>query len=106
MAKNHPTKAAYICAKVVFDFFNNDDEIFKQKTLKDLTKNLRKEFNLSAITVDDNIFQNPERGSIAISFTAVSLEQGAQILDKIMLYLDSNCPARIIDECIIKEEFP
>ncbi len=90
----------------MLEFFNNDDEAFKQKALKELIKTLRKEFNLSAIAVDDNLFQNPERGCIAASFTAVSLEHGSQILDKIMLYIDSNCPARIIDECIIKEEFP
>jgi uncharacterized protein YlxP (DUF503 family) len=104
-SKIHLARPAYICGRIVLEFFGNDEEEFKIKALKDLCKELRKSFNLSANPIDDNLVENPERGVLVFSLTAVSLEQANTLLDKVSAYIDAHCPARIIDESYIKEEF-
>jgi hypothetical protein len=62
--------------KVVFEFFNNEDEDFKNRSLKSLVKELRKEFNVSCVLVEEHEVENPERGTLVVSLCAVTHDSG------------------------------
>jgi len=106
VAKFHPKRPAYLCGKVIFEFYNNEDEDFKNRILKSLTKELRKEFNVSVTISEENLVENPERGTLVFSLTSVTLVQGKAIFEKILAYLDQHSPGRIIDDFCLAEEFP
>ncbi len=93
-------KAAPVCITgcVVFEFFHNDDEDFKIRELIRLAKILRKELNVSALPYETNIIENPERGAIAFSLVATSLELGRNTQNKVLEFLDKHAPARILSE--------
>jgi uncharacterized protein YlxP (DUF503 family) len=84
--------------KVVFEFFQNDDEDFKRKALKELCRNARKELNVSCTPVEEHLVENPERGSIAIALCAPSHESAKAQLNKLTEIFDGQAPARIVLE--------
>jgi uncharacterized protein YlxP (DUF503 family) len=92
--------------KVVFEFFNNDDEEFKARTLKSLAKEVRKEVNISCLAVEEGEVENPERGVLAVSCVAASHDQGKAALDRALAYLDGKAPARILVEDFEEAEIP
>lgn len=94
----HPDAPVAIHGRIVFEFFNNDDEEFKVRALRDLAKQVRKEFNVSCVPIGEHMVQNPELGTLVISLSAVSEERGKAELDKVMKFFDGKAPARIISE--------
>jgi uncharacterized protein YlxP (DUF503 family) len=96
--RNSPDQPVCFFGKVTFEFFNNDDEEFKVKTLRSLAKELRKEINLSCLLVDEGEVENPERGSLVIAAVATHHDQGKAVLDKALAFLDGKAPARILVE--------
>lgn len=90
--------------KVVFEFFGNDDENFKKRALERLARDLRKEFNVSCIAVEENYLTNPERGTLALSAVASTMERGGNLKDSLLEYLDRHAPARILSESFAAEE--
>lgn len=102
--KNQLDQPVCYYGKVVFEFFNNEDEDFKRRALKSLCKETQKEFHLSCIPIEENYLQNPERGTIVFSFCAPHAAQGKISLDKIMAFLDQKAPARIISDEIEESE--
>ena len=96
--KNHRQYAAVAYGKVVFEFFNNDDENYKIRSLKTLCKELRKEFNSSATMINESIVENPEHGAIVFSLTRINMEEVKIASDKLLAYIDSHCPGRIISD--------
>ncbi len=89
-----------IGGKVVFEFFNNDDENFKTRTLQDLAKALRKELNVACMPVDadDAYIENPERGALAYSLVGITKEAARHTQEKVMSYLDQHAQGRIVAE--------
>ncbi|KAJ8133963.1 hypothetical protein OY671_012823, partial [Metschnikowia pulcherrima] len=81
--------------KITFEFFNNDDEEFKARTLKSLAKEARKEINISCLVVEEGEVENPERGTLVVSCVAANHDQGKSVLDRAMAFLDGKAPARI-----------
>jgi uncharacterized protein YlxP (DUF503 family) len=92
--------------RIVFEFFNNDDEDFKVRTLTSLAKEVRKEANVSCTYVEEGQVQNPERGVLAVACIAKSHDHGKSILDKALSYLDGKAPARIQAEDFQEAELP
>jgi uncharacterized protein YlxP (DUF503 family) len=92
--------------KIVFDFFNNDDEDFKTRSLRSLAKDLRKEFNISCLPIEEFLVENPERGTLAIALTAANHDRGKALLDQALAFLDGKAPARILAEELEETEIP
>ncbi|MGZ3653167.1 MAG: DUF503 family protein [Bdellovibrionota bacterium] len=105
-ARRSPDRPVCFFGKVTFDFFNNDDEDFKQRTLKSLAKEVRKELNISCIQIEEGEVANPERGTLVIAGVAPRPEQGKNVLDKAMAYLDGKAAARIVLEDFEEAEIP
>ncbi len=96
--RRSPDRPVAFFGKLTFEFFNNDDEEFKLRTLKSLAKEARKEFNLSCTLVEEGEVENPERGTFALSLTAANPESGKNQLNKILAFFDEKAPARILLE--------
>lgn len=99
-----PDRPVSFHGKIVFEFFANEDEEFKQKALRDLSREARKEFNISCLPVEEYLVENPERGALAIALCAANHEKGKAVLDKITAYFDAKAPARILSEDIEESE--
>jgi len=90
---------------MVFEFFNNDDVEFKNTTLKRIAKELRKEFNVSALPVQDTLLDDPERAVLVVALAAANEEQGKKVVDQLQSYVDANSPGRLVHESWLTEEF-
>lgn len=104
--RRSPDHPVCFYGKVVFEFFSNDDEEFKQKSLNHLSKEVRKQWNISCSPVEDQEVENPERGVLALSIIAPSHERAQKVLDEVLRHFDANAPARIVDEDIQKTRIP
>jgi uncharacterized protein YlxP (DUF503 family) len=93
-----PDRPVCFFGKITFEFFNNDDEEFKARTLKSLAKEVRKELNVSCLPVEEGEVENPERGTLVIAVVAAHHDQGKAFLDKALAFLDGKAPARILLE--------
>ncbi len=102
--RKSPDRPVCFFGRVIFEFFNNDEEDFKQKALKTLCKEVRKQWNVSCLPIEDQEVENPERGVISLSIVAPNHEQGKKVLDEVFAYFDANAPARILEEEIQKGE--
>ena len=99
MKKLRPIDRPVVFAgKVVFEFFNNEDEEFKSKALKSLAKEARKEFNLSCLPVEEHGVENPERGTLVVSLCASNHDSGKAALDRVLKFFDETAPARLLLE--------
>jgi uncharacterized protein YlxP (DUF503 family) len=96
--RRSPDRPVAFFGKLTFEFFNNDDEEFKLRTLKSLAKEARKEFNVSCALVEEGEVENPERGTFVLSLVAASHDSGKAQLDKALAYFDEKAPARILLE--------
>ncbi len=96
--RRSPDRPVAFFGKITFEFFNNDDEEFKQRTLKSLLKEARKEFNISCALVEEHVVENPERGVFVVSLVAPSHESAKAQLDKVTAFFDGKAPARILAE--------
>jgi len=96
--RRSPDRPVCFYGKVTFEFFNNDDEEFKVRTLRSLAKELRKEINVSCLLVEEGEVENPERGTLAVSCVALHHDQGKAVLDRVTAFLDGKAPARILVE--------
>lgn len=96
--RRSPDKPVAFFGKITFEFFNNDDEDFKLRTMKSLMKEARKEFNVSCVLVEEGEVENPERGTFAVAVVAPNHESGKAQLDKVLAYFDGKAPARILLE--------
>ncbi len=96
--RRSPDRPVAFHGKIVFEFFQNEEEEFKQKALKELCRDLRKECNVSCMPVEEHQVENPERGCIALALCAVNHDQGKAQLDKVTAFLDAKAPGRIVLE--------
>ncbi len=96
--RRSPDHPVAFFGKITFEFFNNDDEEFKLRTMRSLMKEARKEFNVSCVLVEDGEVENPERGTLAVAMVAVSHTSGKEQLDKVLTFFDGKAPARILLE--------
>jgi uncharacterized protein YlxP (DUF503 family) len=96
--RKSPDQPLCVHGKVTFEFFNNDDEEFKLRALRSLAKEVRKEFNVSCLPVEESMVENPERGTLVIALCAGSHEQAGNTLDRILAFFDGKAPARILLE--------
>lgn len=103
--KETPERPAYLCARLIFDFFNNDDVDFKNNSIKRVAKELRREYNVSASPVHDTMFDNPERGVLVIALAAPSEAAAKQLAEQVLAFLDTNMPGRLTAENWLGEEF-
>jgi hypothetical protein len=93
-----PDRPVFFHGKVVFEFFNNEDEEFKVRALKSLAKEVRKELNVSCLPVEEHRVENPERGALALSLCATNHDSGKALLDRALAFFDGKAPARIISD--------
>ena len=96
--RTSPDRPVCFFGRVVFEFFNNDDEDFKTRTLRALAKEVRREINISCLLVDEFEVENPERGTLVLAVVASGHEEGKAVLDKALAFLDGKAPARISAE--------
>ena len=86
-------------ARIVLDFYNNDNVALKRRNLEELCQDLRRKFNISALEVAD--FDEPER--CVIGFSAVIPENwkshsAKSFMEKICKTLDETSFARVTVE--------
>ena len=84
-----------LAGKVVLEFFNNDDSNWKARTMQALLKSIRKEFNISCVTIEEGYLENPERGILVYSLVAQTKDQAGEANDKFLAFLDKNALGRI-----------
>ena len=96
--RRRPDRPVCFHGKVVFEFFNNEDDEFKARTLKSLAKEARKELNISCLPVEEHEVANPERGTLVVSLAAASHDGGKALLDRALAFFDGKAPARIVAE--------
>lgn len=96
--RRSPDRPVCFYGKVVFEFFNNDDEDFKAKTMKDLARDARKDLNISCLPVEEHEVANPERGALIIAVAAATHDNGKALLDRALAFFDGRAPARIVSE--------
>lgn len=96
--RRSPDRPVSFHGKVVFEFFNNEDEEFKERSLKSLAKEVRKELNISCLPVEEHEVANPERGALALSLAAPNHDAGKALLDRALAFFDGKAPARIVSE--------
>jgi uncharacterized protein YlxP (DUF503 family) len=94
----HIDKPVAVYGKVVFEFYNNEDEEFKERTMRSLAKEIRKELNVSCVVIEEHMVENPERGALAIAVCGAGIDQVKETLNKVTAYLDEKAPARIISD--------
>lgn len=63
-----------------------------------LVKALRKEHPVSAVVIEENVVENPERASLVFSLVGQDLQQARRLQDETLKFLDEKAPARIINE--------
>jgi len=85
--------------RIVLDFYNNDKISIKKKKLEELCKDLRKNFNLSAMEIADE--DDLER--CVIGFAAVMPESwkraaAQNFIQKICKTIDETAFARVVSE--------
>lgn len=97
----HP---AFVTGLVRFEFWNNDDEAYRDRALKELAKDARQALNISAIHVTED--GAPETGQIAFAGAARSREKAEALATEVMDYLDKHAPARVVADNWIAEEIP
>jgi len=102
--RKSPDRPVCFAGKVIFEFFGNNDEEFKQKSLQQLCKEVRKLWNVSCTPIEDQEVENPERGVLVLAIAAPSHEKAQKILEGVLAHFDANAPARILDEDIEKAE--
>lgn len=93
-----PDKPVAFYGKVVFEFFQNEDEEFKRRSLRDLCKEARKECNASCTLVEEHLVENPERGCVAVAFCATNHDSAKAQLNKLTALFDAKAPGRIVLE--------
>lgn len=97
-------KPYFLFAKLVFEFFNNDDIDFKHNSIRRICKELRKDFNVSVTGIQDSYLDDPERGVLVLAIAESSEDLANKGKEQILTYLDSNMPARLISEEWAQEE--
>jgi hypothetical protein len=96
--RRSPDRPVCFHGKVVFEFFNNEDDEFKVKALKSLAKEARKDLNISCLPVEEFEVANPERGALVLSLCAPNHGSGKALLDRALAFFDGKAPARIVAE--------
>lgn len=86
-------------ARIVLDFYNNDDVGKKRKLLDELCVDIRRKFNVSAMEVAD--FDDPER--CVIGFAAVipetwKTQSADSFMEKVCKTIDETAFARVTVE--------
>jgi uncharacterized protein YlxP (DUF503 family) len=85
--------------KIILDFYNNEKVSIKQRALEKLCKDIRREFNVSALEVED--FDDLER--CVIGFSAVLPQTWNEVkvqkyLEKVCKKIDATSVARVTTE--------
>ncbi len=83
-------------AKLVLDFYGNDEVTEKRAQLKLLIKNVRKEFNVSISEVED--FDDPERCVLGLSLCAAERDEARAKLTQVAKHIDETSFARVVTE--------
>lgn len=86
-------------ARIVLDFYNNENVALKRRQLAELCEDVRRKFNVSALEVAD--FDDPER--CVIGFAAVIPESwkpksAESLMEKICQTIDQTAFARVTVE--------
>ncbi len=83
-------------AKIILDFFGNQNLKKKRDELDTLLKELRRKFNISAGEVED--FEDYERCIFGVSLVASSEKAARAAMKNTLEYIDSNSFARVVME--------
>jgi hypothetical protein len=102
--RKSPDHPVCFFGKVIFEFYNNQEEEFKHKSLKLLSKEVRKLYNVSCLPVEEHEVENPESGELILAICAANHTAGKELLDKVLAHFDARAPARILYEEIQKAE--
>lgn len=97
----HP---AFVTGIVTFEFFNNDDDQYRDKALRDLAKAVCREFHISAVPIFPEA--NPEGGELALAAVGINQLAVEKIAAQVMKYLEEKSPGRIIADRWLAEEIP
>lgn len=91
-------------ATIKIEFWLNDDENLRNRTLQKVAKDLKTNFNIAVTHGEES--NNPEVGTLYLATVALGSEAVKNQARKIMTYLESNTPGRIIADDWLVEPFP
>ncbi|MGE0616132.1 MAG: DUF503 family protein [Bacteriovoracia bacterium] len=83
--------------RIVLDFYNNDNVALKRRKLEELCKDLRREFNLSAMEVDE--LDDPEKcvfGFAAVMPAGWKEQSARSFVQKICEKIDQTAFGRVM----------
>lgn len=92
---DHPVCLVF---SLIFEFYLNDDEEEKARTINRIIKEGQKKFNVSITSIQDSLISNPERGVIIGSLCAKNKFILGEQKNRILAFFDQEMPARIISE--------
>ena len=88
-------------ARIILDFYNNDNLALKHRRIEELCKDIRKKFNVSILETGD--FDDPERCVIGLAVTMPETwkeSRARSLLQKICSEIDQTSFARVmIEDC-------
>ncbi|MBI2605803.1 MAG: DUF503 family protein [Deltaproteobacteria bacterium] len=83
-------------AKVILDFFNNEELAEKTRRLSTLMKDVRRKFAVSINEVAD--FDDPERCVLGIALCAATRAGADKAIKAVLEYIDTHSVARVLSE--------
>lgn len=101
VSEPHP---AFVAGRVVFEFWGNDDESLRNRTLRELAKSVHTKLNVSSSPVFDSA--DPERGALVFAGAEISLEKARQLATRVMEFIENESSARVVHDSWIAEELP
>jgi uncharacterized protein YlxP (DUF503 family) len=85
-------------AKIVLDYYGNNEARKKHNMIKDLFNQLRRHHKVSYAEVED--FDDPERGVIGITVVGTHPQKVRKQLQDVLDWIDDNAEARVVYEFI------
>ena len=84
-------------AKVILDFYGNDDSDAKRPEMKKLSQAIHRKFNVSALEIIERV-DDPERCVLGLSLVARSRVEARSVMDQVLKFVDESSFARVTSE--------
>lgn len=94
---------AVAVGKLNLEFFGNTDENLKTRALQQVCKDLRREENVSILSLGAWL-EDPEKGELIFSAVAATPDQARAVVERVTKFIDENATGRIINDEIHVED--
>ncbi len=84
-------------AKVLLDYYGNEDPNSKRPEMKKLSQSIHRKFNVSALEIIEKV-DDPERCVLGLSLVARSRIEARATMDQVLKFVDESSFARVTSE--------